>query len=229
MAHPHQPYWLWTGGISVTAGVTLVGAALRLDSARSHFLFWTNGITIAAYAAFAVTLLCFICAIREIPFPFARKPVNSNDVKRRTRKDLPFRDQTGVGSTPNGHTQVNGERQSATGRLFVPDAPKDLIAIFKTHTSAQAHKLLEPYYDQWIRISGALGDVGEWTSGHSRVIFQSSSRDPAIVMMFKDQFVFDKRLSILRAGVRMTIIGQIERIDSAGVQITNCEIESIGG
>jgi hypothetical protein len=229
MAHPHQPYWLWVGGISVTASAALTTAAVTLDSVRSHFSFWTSPITISACVTFAMAVICFICAIREVPFPLARNRSQSSSLEQGGAPDHNGHAGAGLGSTIGEDTQVGGERFSVDGRIFISGTPKTLIAVFKTHTSAQAQKLLEPHYGQWMRVSGALGDVGEWTDNYSRVVFQSSSRDAAVVMIFKDKNVFDKGLSVLHTGVRMTVIGRIERIDSIGVQLADCEIESIGG
>jgi hypothetical protein len=229
MAHPHQPYWLWSGGISITLGAALVGVAGALDAARIHFSFWTSPITISAYAASSIALICLACAIREKRFPFAAKNLQPREIKGGERSP-DIRPYSGI--RPDHGTgagaQANSTRLEPNGRIFVEDSPKKLIAISKKHTSAQAQKLLKPYYYRWIRVSGRLGDVGAWTGSNSTVIFQPSFHAPAVSMIFTDRDVFDKSLSILSAGTRITAIGQIERIDSTSVQITNCEIESVG-
>lgn len=229
MAHTHQPYWLWSGGISFALGAALVGVAGALDAARTHFSFWTSAITIFAYIAFSVALICLACAIREINFPFAAKSLQSWEFKGRERSlnSRPY-SRTRLDHTPGAGAQASIAQPGPIERIFAEVTPKSLIAMFRKHTSAQAQRLLKPYYGQWIRVSGTLGDVGEWTGSNSKVVFQSSFREPAVLMIFTDQDIFDKSLSILRAGTHITVIGQIDRIDSVSVQLTNCEIESVG-
>ncbi len=212
MAHPHQPYWLWAGSISATASVALVTVAATLDAGRAHLSFWTSDLTICAYFTTLVAIACFVCAIREARFPFASNRNREADID----------------PAANGRSLNGGGQHPSASRVFVESTPKDLVALFKTRTSAQAQRVLEPLYGQWMRLHGTVGDVGEWTDSGSEVVFQSPPRDPYVSMMFKDKNVFDNSLSVLKAGVRITIVGQIERIDAAGIQITNCEIESIG-
>lgn len=209
MAHPHQPYWLWSGGVSFALGAALIGVAAAFDTTRASFPFWTSGITVSAYVAFSIAPICLACALREIRFPLAA----SSSQPRENEREW----------TPASSTLARTSEHT-----FIEDTPKTLTSVFKRHTSAQAQKLLEPYYGQWMPVSGTLGDVGEWTDSHSRVTFQSSFREPAVIMIFRDKDVFDRRLSILRPGTRITVIGQIERINFSSVQITNCRIRSVG-
>jgi hypothetical protein len=48
-----------------------MGIAGALDSVRTHYAVWSSPPMIGAYAAFTVSLICFLCAAREVPFPFA--------------------------------------------------------------------------------------------------------------------------------------------------------------
>jgi putative nucleic acid binding protein len=229
MAHPHQPYWLGSGGISCALGAALLGVAGTLDAARTHYSLLTSPFTIAAYGTFFIVLICLACAIREIRFPFAAKDLRSWEteggerlpgIRRYPRVRPDDADDTGAPADSMGPERYE--------RSFVEDSPKRLIAIYKKYTKAQAQKLLRPYCGRWIRVMGTLGDVGEWTGSNSTVTFQPSFRSAAVFMVFTDKDVFDKSLSILRAGTHITVIGKIERIDSKSMQITDCEIESVG-
>jgi hypothetical protein len=216
MAHPHQPYWLWTGGVSFALGAALIGVAGAFDTTRASFPFWTSGITISAYVAFSISLSCFVCALRELRFPLA-----ANSEPRETKQEWSMDPRAHSGNLENGTRSTSGER------TFTEVTPKELISVFKSHTSAQAQKLLEPYYGQWLPVSGTLGDVGAWTDSHSMVTFHPSFRAPSVIMIFRDKDVFDRRLSTLRPRTRITVVGRIERINGSSLQITDCEIKSV--
>ncbi len=212
MAHPHRPYWLWTGttmtGVSF-AFVTVNGA---LDATRVHFMFWTSIFMILAYAAMAGALLCFVCALRAIPFPLAgdkSRPTSDGE-----RKDLYHIIQL----TEAGEKAVNEKR------TYVQDSPKQLTAIFRSLTSAQAQRLLEPYYSQWLRVEGEIVDVTEWTGTFLRVVLRKTFRGPAICMVFTNRAVFAERLSVLRAGTRIAATGKIKEISALSITITDCEL-----
>lgn len=119
MAHPHQPYWLWTGGISVTASAALGTAAATLDSARSHFSFWTSAITISACIVFIIAVICFICAIREVPFPLARDRSQSSSLEQGSTSDLNAHVGTSHGSSAGEDALAGGVHYSINGRVFI--------------------------------------------------------------------------------------------------------------
>jgi hypothetical protein len=204
MENSHQRYWFGLGGISFSFGLALVGAAVVLDAARTHFPFWTSPAMILAYAGFAVSFLALICGIQGVSFPLVV-------TKGRTSPaDALF-------------CRVPGDR-----RIFVNKTPKALTAQFKSYTSAQAIRLLEPHYlDRWLRVHGALGDVGDWTGSFSEVVFKRRlGRRPRIIMQFTDRFVFNDQLSMLRTLSHITVCGRIIEINARSITLTDCELES---
>jgi hypothetical protein len=59
----------------MTAATGICAAAsVTLDSQRSHFSFWTAPTTDVAYGLAVLAVVCFVAAIRELPFPGARRP-----------------------------------------------------------------------------------------------------------------------------------------------------------
>jgi hypothetical protein len=225
MAHPDQPYWLWAGGIASGLGMALVGVAGARDSSGASASFWGSPTMIVAYLVIALALIFFFCALREVQFPLAIHKSRSQKIKQSYWIDSP----DGKEDANRMHQEPRAGSSSPTfnSRIFVEESPKGLTAMFKRHTSAQARKLLEPYYDQWLVVDGELRDVGEWTGTFSQVVFKGSFRHPAIFMRFTDRSVFTSRLSVLRRGTRVTVIGQIEDINASSITITNCELQVI--
>jgi hypothetical protein len=192
-------------------------------------MFWTSLIMILAYVAMAIALLCFACALRAITFPFAvdesrRSPDGAwRDSHDGSRFAKPGEKGDATGSRPEaGGTSAPNEK-----RIYVQDSPKQLTAIFRSHTSAQAQKLLQPYYNQWLRTEGTLVDVSEWTGTFSRVVLRKTLRGPAICMLFTDRAVFVERLSVLRAGTYIVAMGKVKEISAQSITITDCELLAI--
>lgn len=226
MAHPHQPYWLWAGSISCGLGVALVGVNAVLDTARAHYMFWTSLPMILAYVAFALGFTCFGCAIREVRFPWAigRSPVRGGADRIRPADTGPPANTSAYDDVAGRDNQGSAPRVFSDKRILTYDSPKEITALFKSHTSAQAHKLLEPYYNQWLRVEGKLGDVGPWADSFSRVVLRRAFRSPGINMHFTDRQVYGNRLTVLRPGRRVVVVGKITKITASSITITDCEL-----
>lgn len=227
MAHAHQPYWLWAGSISSASGLALVGVAGALDAARTHFALWASPVMIAAYVALGVALLCFGCAIRDIPFPLAL-PTSQQPATQSAKPLTDPAPATGRSHIRTSATVPYASQYSLEERDFVHEAPKDLRAIFKAHKPIEARKLAESYYYRWLRVRGPFGDIGGWVEPMSSAFaFFANLNDPGVGMIFNDENVYNERLSTLKKGNIITVIGQIELIDQSIVVITNCELESV--
>lgn len=110
-------------------------------------------------------------------------------------------------------------------RVFVHRTPRELVGLFKRDTSIQAQKQADAFYGKWLKVSGRLGDVGEWSGYHSQVTFAFTAFSSVTVfMIFRDRAYVENRLSVLKKWDRVTVQGKIERIDILSVQLTNCEL-----
>jgi tRNA_anti-like len=229
MAHPHRPYWLWAGTTMGGVSFAFVGVNGALDATHGHFMFWTSPVMILAYVSMAAALLCFACALRAIPFPFAfDDPRQASSRAWEVGRDISRSAEPGEkADSPSRRSEADGAPTLNERRIYVQDSPKQLTAIFRSHTSAQAQKLLQPYYDQWLRVEGTLVDVGEWTGTFSQVMLRKAFRGPAITMLFTDQAVFVERLSVLRAGAYIVVTGKVKEINALGITITDCELLAI--
>lgn len=110
--------------------------------------------------------------------------------------------------------EKRGAETQPPERIFVHRTPRELVGLFKRETSEQAQKQADAFYGKWLKVSGPLGDVGAWTGGFSQVTFgYKTFFDVTVFMMFRDRAYVENRLSLLRKGDRITVQGQIERID----------------
>lgn len=110
-------------------------------------------------------------------------------------------------------------------RIFVGDSitPKYLYDFFEHNTSVQATKLTDAYLGKWMRITGDLSQVSVF--GEIRRFAQVTFKDmrsPTVFLIFDEKWI--DRLSILKRGDRLTIIGKLDRIDAATIQLNHCEI-----
>jgi hypothetical protein len=71
----HRNYWLAVAGGAVTVGAALVGLSSAINGGNprpSEYDTWGNSAMIVAYVLFAIGVAAFFCAIRNVPFPFAK-------------------------------------------------------------------------------------------------------------------------------------------------------------
>jgi hypothetical protein len=201
-------YWLWSAGTSFLLCSALVGADAVVYAAKPSFSLWASPIAFLAYGTAVAGLASLICQIRSVAFPFAARSA------RREKAWL-------ITASADIAESVRG------GRFFVEKDPREFMAVFKGRTSAEVARILAPYYNQTMRVSGVLDDIGDWTGSCALVEIIPYSRRPTIFATFGDKEVFDRQLSILDSGTRLTVTGRIERIEPTRIVLTDCAILSI--
>jgi hypothetical protein len=118
-------------------------------------------------------------------------------------------------------------------RVFVGASitPEYLISIFREHTDIQGATLTAAYLGKWMKVSGSLGNVISTTPNLAQLTFERAEVPLTertwfdytdFYMMFKKPWI--DRLAIARRGDKLTVVGQIERIDAVSVQLENCEL-----
>jgi hypothetical protein len=116
--------------------------------------------------------------------------------------------------------------QNLEGRVFVgPDiTPQFLQSLLKAHTEVQAEKLLDIYVGKWMQLSGEVCHVGKFEYGSSTVMFagQPDKDDPAVMLYFSK--VWTERLSVLRLGNNINVIGRIGSVNGLRVRLDDCEL-----
>jgi hypothetical protein len=119
---------------------------------------------------------------------------------------------------------------TADGRIFVDVTPAYLGGLFEGHTDIQAQKLIQPFVGKWMEISGKLGEVSE---GHGFLQVTLQSAYPLVTILAVRVYMhfhvkWTDRLSVLRQGDALTIVGQIDRVDKLSVVLRACELVSTG-
>jgi hypothetical protein len=102
--------------------------------------------------------------------------------------------------------------------------PEYLAGLFKGLTSIQGQKLADTYLGKWMKVSGPLGDVGEFDVAGTQVVFNHGTYEVIVYMWFHDEDYVNDRLSILKKGDRITVLGEIDRIRSVDVQLKHCQL-----
>ena len=115
------------------------------------------------------------------------------------------------------------ERAPSAERRIVDVTPQYLAGLFESYTSIQANSLAKPFIGKWMKVSGTLRNVGSFTS-FSQVTFESKLGDAVVFMLFRDEDYVANRLAVLKKGDRITVLGQIDRVEPSAVQLDDCEL-----
>lgn len=144
---------------------------------------------------------------------------------------------TAVGNISVGRDMIIGEahvpEESQVTKLSLPQhkkrrvvdvTPDQLIKPFKDNMSIHAQKLVSSYIGKWMKISGHVGNIGAFNGTFSQVIFSDRTVfDGQVYMLFRNQEYVEDRLLVLNRGAKITVLGQIDRIDG-DLQLDNCEL-----
>ena len=113
------------------------------------------------------------------------------------------------------------------GRIFVGAdiTPTILCGYFKQqYTHVQAEKLIQPYKDMWMQVSGTVANVRTRISGTYAMVRLETGADTnsSLLLLFDQEWL--GRVSMLLKGSKVTAIGQIEEVDGLSVQLKRCEL-----
>jgi hypothetical protein len=115
-------------------------------------------------------------------------------------------------------------------RIFVSASitPAHLLSFFKDRTSIQAQKLVAPFIGKWMKLSGNLDEVLSSNPSRAQVTFSGrglGSELACVYMCFRTEDSID-RLSILKRGDSMAVVGRITHADAIQLDLDNCELEA---
>jgi hypothetical protein len=108
-------------------------------------------------------------------------------------------------------------------RTFVDSRPEDLTRVFKEHTEIQARTRVADAIGKWMKVSGPLGNVGDFTSFAQVTFMYRPSPHPEIYMYFRKKKWFD-RVSVLNRGNDITVVGRISEVKYGELHLDNCEL-----
>jgi hypothetical protein len=113
--------------------------------------------------------------------------------------------------------------RAKTDRVMVNATPAYLTGLYKGYTKIQADKLAESFVGKWMKLSGPLNDVtnssGDYVVYLENHLFPSGS---AVAMRFDKSW--KDRLSVLKVGDTIGVLGQIKDIDRVIVFLEKCEL-----
>jgi hypothetical protein len=112
------------------------------------------------------------------------------------------------------------------GRIFVSStiSPSDLRHLADNKTSLEAHSAVQPYIGKWMRVSGEVRNVHP-PQRYGQLVTFSGGSSSLILLLF--DLKWKEHISMLRKGQAITVIGQIQVIDSDEVRLESCELVSI--
>lgn len=108
-------------------------------------------------------------------------------------------------------------------RIILDITPENLTAIYREHTGVQANKLIEIYVGKWLRVSGAVRNVAEFSD--SSLIVYMLCGDGAVAAEFIEQRWVDHVVA-LRKGTIITVVGKLHRVDEKYTWLKECELSN---
>ena len=108
-------------------------------------------------------------------------------------------------------------------RTFVDSRPEDLTRVFEEHTEIQARTRVANAIGKWMKVSGPLGNVSDFTSFSQVTFAHRPFPHPTVYMYFRKKRWFD-RVSVLNRGNDITVVGRIREVRYGELHLDNCEL-----
>lgn len=109
-------------------------------------------------------------------------------------------------------------------RIFVDATPEYLMGLFEGHTDIQGQRLATAYIGKWLRVSGKLHDILSSRPTSALVTFEHKPHKLTDLYMYFDGTNSVERISTIRPGTAIAVIGKINRINRITVELQNCEL-----
>jgi hypothetical protein len=128
------------------------------------------------------------------------------------------------------------EAQTATklpaneGRIGQPSTKSEgehidinyIVALYTTHTAAQADMLAEHYLGRRILLSGTVLEVKKYSHREMSVLLSADGVNTASILRFGEKW--NSRLYTLRREERLSVAGTVYTANGSGVDLKDCEI-----
>jgi hypothetical protein len=128
---------------------------------------------------------------------------------------------TGAAGRTGPGTRASGAIAPTMDRTILDVTPEFLVGLFADKLAIQGNKLVAPFLNNWIYVSGPLGDVMG-----ARPLQVTFAFDPARrfhIYMYFDASWAD-RLAVLQPGQHITVLGRIRDASIVGVDLADCEL-----
>jgi hypothetical protein len=226
-----ETFWLEVAGVVATIGGVLLGVAATQPAAQNAEI-WTRppfliGCLLESGAVgalwWAITLHVAHGhankhAGREGDPPHSR--ALSTEARAR-RIAAPRIDARPSGPSIPTITAVEGGSAKTPPRAFVSLDIGYLRSLFKEHTGIQAAKLVEPYLNKWVRLSGRVASVGEFKS-----IAQLTLESQDWIYFYFSDEKWKEPLAMLRLHDEIAIVGRIDAMKSGWMDVYDCELSN---
>lgn len=111
---------------------------------------------------------------------------------------------------------------NSTDRIFIKADPESLRKLYDEHTGHHADLLFAPFKGKWLSVRGTVDDVRTIFEG-SHLVFLAHRFDEAMIACsFKVSQV--QRISHLRRGDAVSLIGRLNAASHSGVDLVECEL-----
>jgi hypothetical protein len=179
--------------------------------------------TAIAFALFSAGLITLVLEFRK------EIQIKKGDTNEELAKTTPSISNTQITAlSDSDHRSSKVERKAiitSSEQIVVDVTPEYLTGFFKEYTDIQAKKLAAPYIGKWMKISGPLEDVGEFSGYACQVTFADrlfSTSKTTVFMYFKKEWI--ERLSILKRNDSIAVLGKIKDVTRVSVSLDNCEL-----
>ena len=108
------------------------------------------------------------------------------------------------------------------GEIHVNAAPKEVAALYNTHTTYQADQLFDAYKGKYMTVSAKFDDLIGGSAESSVMVCVDKIDGIEVYMWFDSEWV--PRLSHLRKGEPIAVCGSIERAHPYGVTLKACRL-----
>jgi hypothetical protein len=209
-------FWEWVAYFALLVGALIMAAETGfktepevMERLPAFFHSWLWGFS----PAILVIVATIILILREFVFT------------NRTAHEGPLASFAQSITSPEAPNPLN------VARVFVSDSitPKYLAELYNHNTAIQVNGITRNYIGKWMRLSGILSQVLSSVPTRAQLTFENGDFNKvsdynyySVFMYFKSPFV--DRLTTLRKGDSLTIIGQISEIIPLALSLDNCEI-----
>lgn len=182
--------------------------------------------TAIAFALFSAGMITLVLEFRK------EIQIKKGDRNEELAKTIPSISNTQITASSESHKQSSKVESKAKvtslgERIIVNVTPDYLSNIFKEHVDIQAINLIKTFIGKWMKVNGTIFNIGapfRLANGSEicSVSFESKSLTQTSVIMYFNKEWID-RLSVLKLGDKLTVLGQIEKVDRYTLTLENCE------
>jgi len=142
------------------------------------------------------------------------------------RAELPPAQTTMAGATTPPRAEVPAVVPRSEERLIVDVTAEYLADFFNNNMAIHGRRLIEPYIGKWMKVSGSLGNIMGAYSLQITFSDRGLSANKVQIFMYFDREQWLDRVSVLKRGDHLIVLGQIKDVSSIDLHLEHCELIS---